>query len=139
MHSHRTTILIAVILSLALVASGCGDDDTSADATDAASSDTADTSDASETSDTEASSDTTDTSVTADTTDASTTVDADVDASLLLNCAGTIDDDVPAFFADYFRCVDISMDGGGGVLLNPGTTVQSGALLTIQTAGCSSP
>ncbi len=94
MTSRRITMLIAVIFSLALVASGCGGDDTSADATDAASSDTADTSDA------------------ADTTDASTTVDADVDVSLLLNCAGTIDDDVPAFFADYFRCVDISMDGG---------------------------
>ncbi|MFT5101289.1 MAG: subtilisin-like proprotein convertase family protein, partial [Planctomycetaceae bacterium] len=32
---------------------------------------------------------------------------------------------------------DITLDGGGGVLLNPGTTVQSGALLNIQVTGCS--
>lgn len=32
---------------------------------------------------------------------------------------------------------DITLDGGGGVLLNPATSVQPGATLKIQTAGCS--
>ena len=52
----------------------------------------------------------------APTTDAGTATntdagDADPDAKLLASCTSTFSDDTPALFKQYFRCVDVSVDG----------------------------
>ena len=122
MTKRRITMLVAATMSLALVASACGDDATTSNAADDTVDDVVESAQSDDTdagADTEPSTDTAQTSDAdtevaqdvADTDDGETAVEIDADPSLLLNCAGTIDDDVPAFYANYFRCVDISMDG----------------------------
>lgn len=44
-------------------------------------------------------------------TSVAATTTAQSSPDLLINCDSNIADDVPAFYADYFRCTDISLDG----------------------------
>jgi len=77
----------AMILAVALLAAACGD---STSATTAAPTTTADF---------------------PATTAAAVTAAAPSSADRLINCDTNIAADVPAFYSDYFRCTDISLDG----------------------------
>jgi YHYH protein len=119
---RTTTILRLTAISLALlfVAASCGSEveteigvgDLDSDA-GTTSTETEDQND-----DPEDTADTADTAATDGVADDGEDDTAE-DFEILINCDTEIDDDVPLFYATYFRCTDISVDGDFVVITGP--------------------